>query len=200
MSENKSAEELFRNELISGAEEYRAQVHAEVEGELSRRLAEYESELRAELKEKSALAKREIDAREERRLSGGKLEAKRSLLETRKNLALTVAEDAEKLLISHTLSPDYAKTLARLLKKGLLAVNADGTAAVQLRPEDMKFADTLKKSAGGIALTFTEGGFVLGGLVVDCEGRKRRADLSFDSALEDMRDRISEMTSFGVEG
>ena len=63
----------------------------------------------------------------------------------------------------------------------------------------MGLAPALAGAAGGVRLEFREGGFSLGGLVLECPERCRRIDLSFDSALEDLEGRFSELTGFSLE-
>ncbi len=63
----------------------------------------------------------------------------------------------------------------------------------------MGYAQGLNSASPGVKLEFLEGGFSLGGLVLECPERCRRIDLSFDSALEDLEGRFSELTGFSLE-
>ena len=68
------------------------------------------------------------------------------------------------------------------------------------QPEDMAHADALRAAVPGVELDFEEGDFLLGGLIVECPELSRLADLSFDSALDDLEGRFSEVTGFNMEG
>ena len=48
-------------------------------------------------------------------------------------------------------------------------------------------------------LDFAEGEQALGGLIAECPQLSRRADLTFDSALEDLEGRFAETTGFSME-
>ena len=45
-----------------------------------------------------------------------------------------------------------------------------------------------------------EGKFLLGGMMIEFPVQHRRADLTFDTALEDLSGRFTEITGFGMEG
>ena len=86
-----------------------------------------------------------------------------------------------------------------LLEKALAALPGAKSVTVYLRAEDMGQAGGLKAAFPGVELDFAEGEQALGGLIAECPQLSRRADLTFDSALEDLEGRFAETTGFSME-
>lgn len=159
--------------------------------ELIRSQAERDAEARrqAELSDIARDERLSVDAR--------RAENRRKQLALREELARETAQAVRARVDAFTAAPEYPAHLVSLLEKGLAALGEPAAVTVYLRREDLPLADTLKKKARGAAVTVTEGGFALGGLIVEAPERGRRADMSFDRGFRAAQERFGEI--FGLE-
>ena len=81
----------------------------------------------------------------------------------------------------------------------LAAIPGAKTVRVLLRREDAGHEAHLRAVAPEVELSFAEGKFELGGMIIEFPMQHRRADLTFDTALEDLSSRFTEITGFGME-
>ena len=79
------------------------------------------------------------------------------------------------------------------------AIPGAKTVRVLLRREDAGHEAHLRAAAPEVELSFAEGKFELGGMIIEFPMQHRRADLTFDTALEDLSSRFTEITGFGME-
>ncbi len=126
-------------------------------------------------------------------------EDRRRLLEQRQAWAEETAALAEEKVRAFTAGPEYPRRLEELLRQALDALGRDGPVTVYLRREDMPLAEGLKKRERIAELSFREGEFGLGGLIAVSAKTDRRADMSFDTALEAARDRFSELAGLALD-
>lgn len=183
-------------EVRAAAEALRAGTDAEER----RRLEEYEALLRSAAEKRRAAAATDAHNREDRRIVAESLRLRRELLEAREACAAEIMDELRRRVAELTASPEYPALLADMLRRALAAVPGAGSAQVLLRPADMCHAQALAGAGGGTALSFAEGAFSMGGLMLECAERSRRVDLSYDSALADLEGRFSETTGFSMEG
>ena len=144
-----------------------------------------------ELSQLRNVAQVEVDARQ--------TENRRRLLEQRQTWAREVTGRVVEKVRDYTAGTDYPQRLEQLLDSALDALGRDGPAVIYLRREDMPLADRLKKRERGTELSFREGEFALGGLIAASPKTNRRADLSFDTALEAAQARFGELAGLELE-
>jgi len=177
------------------------EIQAIAAGEEKRREAnEKDAKDRAEAEAKVWLEAQQNTARNEAELKVAARRAanRRSLLEFREKAAAEAFAAAKDRIAAFTASPDYEAHLAALLKKALDELGRSAPVTVYLRREDMSCAETLKGQESA-ALTFAEGGFGLGGLQAAVPSENKRADLSFDTALRDLRGRFAELSGLEID-
>ena len=199
MQEEKSKIEGFTSAVITAAEQHAARINEETEQLEREAIDNYAADLKAAAAKRRAAALADAKVRENKRVVSEGLAAKRSLLQFREDCADDVFAEVRRKILELTQRPEYAETLKNQLWRALDAVPGAREAKVWLRREDMGYAQGLNSASPGVKLEFLEGGFSLGGLVLECPERCRRIDLSFDSALEDLEGRFSELTGFSLE-
>lgn len=119
---------------------------------------------------------------------------RRERLARREQYAAEVFKAVRERLAAYTASGDYPARLAALLAEGRAALG-EGDTVIWLRREDMPLGDELRRKCPGAAVC--EGEFALGGLWLSVGAR--RADLSFDTALDGLRARFAEIIGMEVE-
>ena len=182
---------------ITGAAQVRADaVRAEADEQERAAIASYRTRAEAEGRQKLA----EAQAGEEKRVMTEILAARRSILSLREDCQKEVIADVRERLKRYPDTPEYAAALEKLLLQGLEAIPGAKRARVLLRSEDISHKLHLKAAAPDVELSFAEGFFELGGLIVEFPDEHRRADLTFDTALDDLAGRFAEITGFGMEG
>ena len=186
---------------ITGAAQVRADaVRAEADEQERAAIASYRTRAEAEGRQKLAQALAEAQAGEEKRDMTETLAARRSRLGLREGCQRVVIADVRQRLKRYPDTPEYAAALEKLLLQGLEAIPGAKRARVLLRSEDISHKLHLKAAAPDVELSFAEGFFELGGLIVEFPDEHRRADLTFDTALDDLAGRFAEITGFGMEG
>ena len=174
--------QAFTRAILDAANEHADAVHAEADEQEKTYIENYRAETHARSEQRRAIAQAEIKAREDKRVMTETLAARRSLLALREECAGMVIADVRARLAAYPGEPGYAGTLDNLLRRG------------------MTHAEHLRAAAPGVELSFAEGKFLLGGMMIEFPVQHRRADLTFDTALEDLSGRFTEITGFGMEG
>ncbi len=170
-------------------------VNDEIDGEVSRILAD------AEERRKAVLAEAENFSADEtgkmngsaylkngsvylRDVSKAELNMKKSVIEHRDELADTVFGAVEKRLAEFRKDQKYVN----LLIKNLLLMHVSDNSEIFLSPDDMKYADTLKKAIPSCNAKFLPDEKIhLGGLSVYNAEKGIISDKTFDSAVEEQR-------------
>ncbi|MDE7278344.1 MAG: hypothetical protein K2N26_01275 [Oscillospiraceae bacterium] len=169
-------------------------VNDEIEGEVNRILAA------AEERKKAVLAEAESFSAEEtgkavsyskkdgnlyiRNVSKAELNMKKSVIGHRDELADKVFDAVEKKLAEFRGDQKYVN----LLVKNLLLMHVSDGSEIFLSPDDMKYADTLKKAIPSCNAKFsTDEKIRLGGLAVYNAEKGTITDKTFDSAIEEQR-------------
>lgn len=189
----------FTSAVLSDAKAEAERVAAETAEEEKKALEEFEASTSAEAERKKAAGAAAAKAREEKRVAAGSLRSRRTLLELREKCSREVYDEVRHRVETYPASEKYPDWLAALLKKALDSIPGIGRAGVLLRPEDMRYKETLAASVPGMELEFRPGTFHLGGLIVRSDEKARRIDMTLDSAMEDIEGRFSELTGFRVE-
>lgn len=159
----------------------------------------FEAEQRADGERRVAVGTADAKAREDKRVTAAVLKCRRELLQYREDCAFDVFGEVRARLSAYPATPAYGDTLRDLLGRAVGALPGGGEVTVYLRPEDMSYAGELRRALPNSSLAFAEGSFALGGLIAESGERRLRADLTFDSALEDLSGRFSELTGFDME-
>ena len=187
MEEVKSKGKLkgFTNAILSAAQAKAEAVRAEADEHEKASIAEYRERSKAEGARKLAQSVAEVRAKEDKRVMTETLAARRSILALREECQREVVSDVRERLRGYPDAPEYAG-----VKR----------ARVLLRSEDISHKLHLKAAAPEVELSFAEGFFDLGGLIIDFPDEHRRADLTFDTALDDLAGNFAEATGIGMEG
>lgn len=119
---------------------------------------------------------------------------RRARLARREQYAAEVFDAVRERLAAYTASKEYPAQLAALLSRARAALG-EGECVIWLRREDMALGKALKAKCPGADVR--EGDFALGGLWLSVGAR--RADMSFDTALDSMRGRFAEIIGMEIE-
>ena len=90
----------------------------------------------------------------------------------------------------------YGRRLRELMVEASGRLSGAEDMRVYLRPGDMHYAADLSDAVPEVHLSFLEGEFQLGGLIVESPSLGLRCDSSFDSALEALEGHFAEL--FGL--
>lgn len=179
-------------------------VNDEIDSKVRDMLAEAEEEKKAILAE----ASRESDETAERHLDAGakkngsqyvrdiskaELNMKKAVLQHREELTAKIFEVVEKRLMAYRSDPKYVD----MLVKNLLLMHVGDGAEVFLSPDDMKYADTLKKAVRSDNVTFSPDERIrLGGLSVYDREKGTISDKTFDLAVEEQKRSFANSNAF----
>lgn len=170
-------------------------VNDDIDGKVNRILADAEDRKKAILAEaekysaeepsKGAAAGSKKDGGSYvRDVSKAELNMKKSVIAHRDELADRVFAAVEKRLCEFRDDQKYVN----LLVKNLLLMHVSDGSEVFLAPDDMKYADTLKKAIPSCSAKFSPDEKIrLGGLAVYNAEKGTIADRTFDSAVEEQR-------------
>ena len=179
-------------------------VNDETERKVSEMLGEAEDEKKAILSE----AERESDEFADRYFSNGnkkngnryvrdisraELEMKKEVLRRREELTDEMFSVIKERLISYHNDPKYVD----MLIKNLLLLRVSDGAEIFLAPEDMKYADTLKKAIRSENVVFTPDEKIkFGGVSVYNKDSGTISDKTFDMAVEEQRRLFANRNAF----
>ena len=189
----------FVRAILDAANAHSDAIHDESDRHEKAVLEDYRDQAERKGRESRAHSLSDAAAREEKRVMTETLAARRSLLEQRAACEKQVLDDVRARLAAYPGTEEYAATLERLLRQGLGAMPEAKSAHVLLRHEDAGHISRLRAAAQDVELSFGEGFMELGGLIIEFPEQHRRADLTFDTALEDAAERFAEITGFGME-
>lgn len=176
------------SDIISGVNASREHIHRETEAALNLEIEEYT---------KTELSN--IRNKEGSRVSAQMLENKRILLGYREKCAKEVVSDVTQRIHEFVGSENYKEHLVRLFTDALKSLKADSSIVVLLRSEDMKYSQSIGDAAKSLNISFREGDFTLGGLVILCPSANLRIDQTFDSSLEDIQSHFAELSGIDLE-
>lgn len=179
-------------------------VNNEIEGKVNEKLAEAEEEKNAILEE----ARRESEETAERHMQLGEkkngnryvrdisraeLSMKKAVLMHREELTEQIFSVVESRLIKYRDDPKYVD----MLIKNLLLTHVNDDSEIFLAPDDMKYADTLKKAVRSDKVTFSPDEKIkLGGLSVYNREKGTISDKTFDLAVEEQKRRFTNSNVF----
>lgn len=176
------------SDIIKGVDASREQVQRETEANLDIEVEEYK---------KTELAK--IRGREGSRISARMVENKRTLLSFREECAKEIMTTVIQRISEFEKSEKYPEHLVSLFESAQKYLKRGASVVVLLRKADMQYSGMIKNAGKSISITFEEGSFQLGGLVVLCPSANIRIDQTFDTSLEDMRSHFAELSGIDLE-
>lgn len=191
--------EAFTEAMLAEAVEESQCIFHELSEKKDELVAKAEAEIAAEVEKYTKTKVKEIYAREGCRVNSRMTENKRTLLQYREDCAFETNAAVRDRIAGFTESEGYLPHLKMLLRKAVDVFGYGFAAEVQLRPQDMHFADELVQTVSGVSLAFKEGHFELGGLCLYCPAKGKRVDLTFDGALNDLMDHFAEITGIRVD-
>lgn len=196
-SENKL--QAFTNAILSQAIDDSHGIVSELSDKEKEIISKKTAEIEADTNRYAEAKIAEIRAREGYRVNARMTENKRTLLQYREDCANEVHEAVKQMIAEFTASDEYLPHLEGLLKQAVDVFGYGFSAEVQLRPEDMKYADQLAEHVIGVSLAFKQGHFELGGLCLYCPSKGKQVDLTFDEALNDLMGHFAEITGLRVD-
>lgn len=168
-------------------------VNAEIDGKVNTVLAEAEEKKDSILAEADSYSaddngNKEFYSKSEssyvRDVSKAELDMKKSVIKHRDELAAKVFETVEKRLAEFRGDPKYVD----LLMKNLLLMHVSDGSEIFLSPDDMKYAETLKKAVPQCNARFSPDEKIrLGGLSVYNAEKGTILDKTFDTAVEEQK-------------
>lgn len=196
MSEKNEKLRKFIEAVNSEAEARASEILTEAEQEKKRIISAAEEKGRREaelyLDDKKSNAGRDFV----REVSRAELEMKREVLLHRDELTNQLFAAVEKRVAEYRKTPAYAEKL----KEMLTAAQVDGDAEIMLAPEDMKYAESLKKALKTDKAVFKEDQNIkLGGMAVYFKEKGVVIDSTFDHALEDQRSEFISGNAFAAQ-
>lgn len=187
--------EAFSREAAQNARQIIQDVKNEGDAVVKKAQREIQAEKRAYIKKRIS----EIRNREGSRISAQLLENKRKLFAFRQECASEIEGQVTDKILDFVNSPGYGEHLAGLLHSALAHAREAESITVLLRQSDMNYSEGLQDTSGSVSLSFDEGDFILGGLVVLCPSKSLRIDLSFDTAFGDISGHFAELSGIDLE-
>ncbi len=188
--------ERFKQLVLEEALQDQQTLRAQVEEERSRRLKEAEEQIKRETDEYVQNRARAITSETGREISRRMLTDKHAIANRREAIAAEVFSSVRLKILAFTETEEYLPHLKALYVDAFSALGNPYDGQILLRPEDMKYSRQLAAALPGRHITFLEGEFKLGGLIVDCQSKLLRADMSYDTALGDLEGHFAEL--FGI--
>jgi vacuolar-type H+-ATPase subunit E/Vma4 len=186
----------FKQLVLDDAARERDDLLQQVDQERTQRLAAAEAEIKREVDAKTQARASVISGESGREISRHLLADKRVIATRREEIAHEVFAAVREKILEFTKTDDYLPHLKKLYKEAFDALDNPYDGVILLRPEDMHYAKELSTVLPGRHVTFQEGKFTLGGLIVDCHSKLLRADQSYDTALGDLDGHFAEL--FGL--
>ena len=196
MPENIDKLTRFRQIILEDAKQDRKTMIRQVTSERKARIQEAEASIKRETDGQVQMKTNMIYAESGRQVSRKLLADKWQVASRREEMARELFAAVREKLAAFTETEDYLPHLKQLYLDAFTALGNPFDGVILLRPEDMKYAKELASTLPGRHVTFQEGTFKLGGLIVDCHSRLQRADQSYDTALGDLDGHFAEM--FGL--
>lgn len=140
-----------------------------------------------------------IKAETGRQVSRHLLDNKRALYRRRDEIAQEVFSLVRERIAAFTGTPAYSQRLQELFLEALDCLSGAQDIVVYLRPVDLDHAGALR-AAGGVPAVFAEGHFQIGGLIAESQSLGRRADASFDSAMDALSGHFAELFGLSLAG
>ena len=188
--------ERFRQLVLEDAQKERGRIMEDVDQQRRQRLDAAQAEIRRRVDAEKQQKAEAIQAETGREISRRMMADKRQIATRREAIGHEVFDAVREKLLAFTETEDYLPHLKKLYVQAFAALGNPYDGVILLRREDMDYSRELAQVLPGRHVQFQEGGFVLGGLIVDCHSRLLRADQSYDTALDDLDGHFAEL--FGL--
>lgn len=196
MDEIQDKLERLTNAILNESHTVTERILSEIEHQRDAALEASEAELKLEVLHYKRAKIAELKSEQSRRVTGITVENRRELFRLRDEYAHQVFELLRDRIAEFTKTPAYLDKLKQYLCRGISEIGG-GSALVLLRREDMKFVDELKDCAEGSTLSFSEGKFELGGLMLSSLENNMNIDMTYDTEFSELDGHFAEM--FGLE-
>ena len=188
----------FRQLVLEDAQQERSARMARVEQQRKARVDAAAQELRRRIDMETQQKADAITAEAGREISRRMMADKRIIATRREEIGQEVFAAVREKLLAFTETEEYLPHLRRLYVEAFAALGNPYDGVIWLRPQDMRFSRELSACLPGRHVTFSEGSFTLGGLIVDCHSKLLRADQSYDTALQDLDGHFAELFGLGL--
>lgn len=169
----------FVQAITEHAEQQRQQIHQEVEDFKAARLLEAEKQVLSDAYQLIQKERADLHNQLSREMSRRDLDARKELLDRRREMMDAVFAKARERLLAYVESPAYSDTLRAAVREMVEKLPADGT-IYTLRRRDEAEADALRALIpAGCSLTFTDD-IRIGG----CRGVNAAAGVMIDDTLD----------------
>ncbi len=116
-------------------------------------------------------------------ISKAEQESRRKVLIHRENMVKKIFADVESRIVEFTKSGDYEKFLVGLINNEKITPQT----VIYLRPDDMKYADSLKRSIGVDCAFAADAGIKYGGLSLYDEGASVLINKTINNMLDEQK-------------
>ncbi|MGN0675887.1 MAG: V-type ATP synthase subunit E [Oscillospiraceae bacterium] len=166
---------------------------AEAENEKKAILAEAERESEETAEKHFNISSKKSGNRYARDISKAELDMKKSVIQHREELTSNIFEAVEKKLKEYKNDPKYVD----MLIKNLLMTHISDGAEIFLAPDDMKYAETMKKAIPSCDVKFIpDEKILLGGISVYDPQKGTISDKTFDLAVEEQKRAFANSNAF----
>ncbi len=186
----------FKQILLEDAASERQALLQQVAEVRQKRLTAAEAEIKRKTDARVQAQASIISGERGREISRRLLADKRIIAARREEMSKEVFAAVREKLLAFTKTDEYLPHLKKLYVEAFSALGNPYDGVILLRSEDMGYAKELAACLPGRHVSFQEGSFVLGGLIVDCHSKLLRADQSYDTALGDLDGHFAEL--FGL--
>ena len=188
--------EKFKHIVLADAARERDEILLQVSSERQTRLSEAEARIKQDTDAMVQTRASAITAEIGREISRKLLADKRIIATRREEIAREVFAAVREKILAFTETEAYLPHLKKLYVEAFEALGNPYDGVIWLRPQDMGFSKALAAELPGRFVSFQEGSFQLGGLIVDCHSKLLRADQTYDTALGDLDGHFAEL--FGL--
>lgn len=198
MSDINEKLERFRQLVLDDAQQERNQIMEDVAQIRQNRIDAAKVELHRKIDAETQQKAEEITAETGRELSRRMMQDKRTIATRREEIGHEVFAAVREKLLAFTETENYLPHLKQLYVSAFEALGNPYDGLIYLRPQDLKYSRELAACMPGRHVSFQEGSFILGGLIVDCHSKLLRADQSYDTALGDLDGHFAELFGLGL--
>lgn len=129
-----------------------------------------------------------------RLISQKALENKKALYNCRSEIEKKVLDKVRARISEYVQTPEYLSQL-RIMAAYAARLLEGSDIVISLRADDMKYADELDSQTPAI---YTQGDFVLGGLIAVSSSKNLRIDMTFDASLTEVSGKFGEISGLGA--
>jgi V/A-type H+-transporting ATPase subunit E len=187
MSQPENKLDKFSSAVIKDAEEQRSKILNEIEEYRKSQMEKAEEEI---LHEAYIMIQNEIASiknKHSRKISLSELEGRRKLLMLREELSGKVFDEAASHVLNFTKSQEYLKYMCDTVKKCCNEI-PEGNVIIEVKNDDLQFADMLVTASGREAKVETNLNIRLGGVLVNNVSKGIVIDETLDLKISSQKD------------